>query len=137
MVDAETVQQRGMQVVDVHPVLHHLETKLVGDAVVQARLDPAARERPEVPILGLSAERTTARQLSMVWGVHCVHTTDIQNLTGMVEKACDMALAEGFGKVGDRMVITAGIPFGRAGTTNILRIAKIGSEGGDEKSKTD
>ena len=97
----------------------------------------AARERPEVPILGLSAERTTARQLSMVWGVHCVHTTDIQNLTGMVEKACDMALAEGFGKVGDRMVITAGIPFGRAGTTNILRIAKIGSEGGDEKSKTD
>jgi len=97
----------------------------------------AARERPEVPILGLSAERTTARQLSMVWGVHCVHTTDIQSFTDMVEKACDMALAEGFAKPGDRMVITAGIPFGRAGSTNILRIAKVGREGGAVNGITD
>jgi pyruvate kinase len=97
----------------------------------------AARERPEVPILGLTAERTTARQLSVVWGVHCVHTTDIQNLTDMVEKACRLALAEGFAKVGDRMVITAGIPFGRAGTTNILRIAQINAEGGAETSGAD
>jgi len=93
----------------------------------------AARERPDVPILGLTAERTTARQLSMVWGVHCVHTTDIQSFTDMVEKATRIALAEGFAKKGDRVVITAGIPFGRAGTTNILRIARIdGANRGEE-----
>jgi len=97
----------------------------------------AARERPVVPILGLTAERTTARQLAVVWGVHCVHTTDIQNLTGMVEKACQIALAEDFAKIGDRMVITAGIPFGRAGTTNLLRIAKIGSELSAEPGSVD
>ena len=70
-------------------------------------------------------------------GVHCVHTTDIQNLTGMVEKACQIALAEDFAKIGDRMVITAGIPFGRAGTTNLLRIAKIGSELSAEPGSVD
>ena len=85
----------------------------------------AARERPEVPIVGLSAERITARQLSLVWGVHCVHTTDVQNFTEMVNKACRTALGEGIARVGDRIVITAGVPFGRAGTTNILRIATI------------
>ena len=91
----------------------------------------AARERPDVPILGLTAERTTARQLSVVWGVHCVHTTDINSFTDMVEKASRIALAEGFAKPGDRMVITAGVPFGRAGTTNILRICRIGEAGGE------
>ncbi|MGB8273826.1 MAG: pyruvate kinase [Alphaproteobacteria bacterium] len=85
----------------------------------------SARERPDVPIVGLSAERITARQLSLVWGVHCVHTTDIQNFTEMVNKACRTVLGEGIAKVDDRIVITAGVPFGKAGTTNILRIATV------------
>jgi pyruvate kinase len=67
----------------------------------------------------------------MVWGVHCVHTTDITSFTDMVEKASRIALAEGFAKPGDRMVITAGVPFGRAGTTNILRIVQVGEAGGE------
>jgi pyruvate kinase len=85
----------------------------------------AARERPDVPVLGLTAERSTARQLSLVWGVHCVHTTDIRTFTDMVEKACRVARAEEFADLGDHLVITAGVPFGQAGTTNILRIAQI------------
>lgn len=85
----------------------------------------AARERPDVPVLGLTPERTTARQLSLVWGVHCVHTTDIRDFTDMVEKACRVARAEEFADLGDHVVITAGVPFGQAGTTNILRIAEI------------
>lgn len=85
----------------------------------------AARERPAVPVLGLTAERRTARQLSLVWGVHCVHTTDIQSFFDMVEKAGRVARAEGFAQVGDRIVITAGVPFGQSGTTNILRVARI------------
>lgn len=85
----------------------------------------AARERPVVPVLGLTAERKTARQLSLVWGVHCVHTTDIRSFFDMVEKAGRIARAEGFADIGEHVVITAGVPFGQSGSTNILRVARI------------
>ncbi|MEE9139610.1 MAG: pyruvate kinase [Alphaproteobacteria bacterium] len=85
----------------------------------------AARERPAVPVLGLTAERKTARQLSLVWGVHCVHTTDIRSFFDMVEKAGRIARAEGFADIGEHVVITAGVPFGQSGSTNILRVARI------------
>ena len=44
----------------------------------------------------------------------------------MIEKACNVALVEGFAKVGDRVVVTAGVPFGTPGSTNTLRIAWVG-----------
>ena len=47
----------------------------------------------------------------------------------MVDRACQIAFAEGFGKVGDRVIITAGVPLRTPGSTNMLRIAYIGSDG--------
>jgi pyruvate kinase len=85
----------------------------------------AARERPEVPILCLTTEDRTARRLALVWGVHCVKTRDIKNSTQMVERAAKAALAEAFAVPGDRLVITAGMPFGTPGATNLLRIAWV------------
>jgi len=86
----------------------------------------AARERPTAPILSLTRYEATARRLAMAWGVHCVVADDVQNFADMVDKACRIALAEEFAKVGERVVITAGVPFGTPGATNILRIAWIG-----------
>ncbi len=86
----------------------------------------ASRERPLVPILGLTPIVETARRLAIAWGVHNVHTTDATGFTNMIEKACDVALAEGFALAGDRIVVTAGVPFGTPGSTNTLRIARIG-----------
>ena len=85
----------------------------------------AARERPPVPILVLTPERGTARRLALLWGVHCVHTDDATGFTDMVEKACAQALAAGHAAPGERIVITAGVPFGTPGTTNALRIARV------------
>ena len=85
----------------------------------------AARERPDVPILGISPNLNTARRLSLVWGVHCVHTTDARNFKDMVLKAGKLAKKEKFAKKGDRVVITAGVPFGQSGATNVLRIASV------------
>ena len=85
----------------------------------------ASRERPPVPILGLTSDPQTARRLSLVWGVHSVHTPDITNFAQMVQKAVTMAKGEEFAAVGDKLVITAGVPFGTPGATNILRIALI------------
>jgi pyruvate kinase len=89
----------------------------------------AARERPEVPVLALSPIIETARRLSIVWGLHCVVTEDAHDLDDMVNRACRIVHNEGFGKPGDRLIITAGVPLGTPGATNMLRIAYIGSDG--------
>ena len=87
----------------------------------------AARERPDVPILCLTSKIETARRLALVWGIHCVHTDDVKNTQEMADKACAIALQEGFAKAGDKIVVTAGVPFGTPGTTNLLRIAWVGT----------
>ncbi|MBC7906195.1 MAG: pyruvate kinase, partial [Rhodospirillaceae bacterium] len=90
----------------------------------------AARERPDQPIINLTSNIEVARQLALVWGVHSVQTAEVRGFNEMVVKACKAAQRENFAKVGDRIVITAGVPFGCSGTTNILRVAEI-EEGGE------
>ncbi len=85
----------------------------------------AARERSDAPIVALTPQVQTARTLSIVWGLHCVHTEDAQDLDDMVERATAFACAEGFAKSGDRVVITAGVPLGMPGATNMLRVAFV------------
>lgn len=85
----------------------------------------AARERPSVPILGLTANLQTSRRLALAWGVHPVHTKDIDNFNDMVVRACHIAIQENLAVPGEKIVITAGVPFGHAGSTNILRLALI------------
>lgn len=85
----------------------------------------AARERPTVPILVLTSKLETARRLALLWGVHCVHARDVTNFSEMVQRAAAIAQREGFAEKGQRIVITAGVPFGTPGATNILRIAWI------------
>jgi pyruvate kinase len=86
----------------------------------------AARERPDVPILCLTERASSARRLSLAWGVHAVITEDVKNFADMVQKAVAMARREEFANTGDRLVITAGVPFGTPGATNILRVAWVG-----------
>jgi pyruvate kinase len=83
----------------------------------------AARERPDVPILCLTASLATARRLALAWGVHCVHTEDVHSIEEMVSRSCEVAARDGFARPGSRIVITAGMPFGTPGATNVLRIA--------------
>ncbi len=86
----------------------------------------ASRERPSVPIMALSPSVAVSRRLALAWGVHCVRTGDVTSFAQMVKKACRIAVVEGFAKDGDRVVVTAGVPFGTPGSTNVLRIAWIG-----------
>jgi len=85
----------------------------------------AARERPDVPILVLTSNLQTARRLALLWGAHSVHSRDVSNFSDMVQKAIRAAHREGFAEAGARVVITAGVPFGTPGATNILRIAWV------------
>jgi pyruvate kinase len=84
-----------------------------------------ARERPEVPIITLTSKLATARAMSLAWGAHCVRTAELKRFSDMVDKACRIALQQEMAKAGDRLVITAGVPFGTPGSTNILRVAWV------------
>jgi pyruvate kinase len=89
----------------------------------------AARERPEVPIISLTPNRTSARRLVIAWGVHSIETPDAENLEEMVQRASFHAVHDGFAMPNDYIVITAGVPFGTPGATNILRIARVDTTG--------
>jgi pyruvate kinase len=84
-----------------------------------------ARERPRASIIGMTPTRSTARRLTLVWGVHPVLCHDVMDVAEMTEVAVQTALQRGFAKAGQTIVIAAGMPFGTAGTTNLLRIAQV------------
>ena len=85
-----------------------------------------ARERAPVQIIGLSPFIKTARKMQIVWGVNSCHSDqDAENTTEMVKIACNTVKNKNLVKTDDSVIITAGVPFGNAGTTNLLRIAKI------------
>jgi pyruvate kinase len=64
--------------------------------------------------------------------VHSLHTTEAPDVNTMTDLACRAALHEEFAATGDFVVIAAGVPFGHSGTTNLLRIAKVGTNGADD-----
>ena len=85
----------------------------------------AARERPDVRILCLTPNHDTARRMTLTWGVLPVQTEDAHNFADMVQRAVRIARQQGIAQEGERLVVTAGVPFGTPGATNILRIAYV------------
>ena len=85
----------------------------------------ASRERPAVPILCVTSNERTARRLAMAWGVHAVHVEQEQRFSAVVKRALEVAKSEEFGAAGDKIVITAGVPMGTPGSTNVLRVERI------------
>ena len=84
-----------------------------------------AREKPDCPIVVLTTSVAVARRLALVWGVHAVTTETVHSMTQAVEHALAIARQEGFAHKGDEIVVVAGVPFGRPGTTNALRVARL------------
>jgi pyruvate kinase len=99
------------------------------EATTAHAITAAARQiakRPTATILGITPYPEIAQRLTLVWGVHAVHHQDIKSVDDMASMASDLATAEAFARPGDRIVVTAGIPFHTPGTTNLLRVVKIG-----------
>jgi len=82
-----------------------------------------ARERPHVPIIVLTPLVATARRLTLTWGSHCEVTAELHRFKQAVVNAVRAAREGGFAVETDQIVVTAGVPFNKAGTTNILRVA--------------
>ncbi len=82
-----------------------------------------ARERPRVPILALTPLQSSARALCLTWGTNCVITGTVDRFKMAVVSAVTAARGQGYATEKDQVLVTAGVPFNVAGTTNILRVA--------------
>ena len=87
-----------------------------------------ARERPAAPMLVLTPSSRTARRLALLWGTHPVVTRDIGSFEEMIAKGKRMALRQGFGTAGSKLIALAGVPFGTPGSTNLLHVVTLSGD---------
>lgn len=85
----------------------------------------ASRERLTIPILNLTSCEHVANKMALVWGVSSIVTGSLKELMRAPSFALKLAKKEGFARTGDEVIISAGIPFGTEGSTNIIHIAKV------------
>lgn len=84
-----------------------------------------SRERPEANILGLTAQTKTARFLNLVWGVQSVCTQDASTFDEMTNIVKSTVQERSLAQSGETFIITAGVPFGTPGSTNVIRVECI------------
>ncbi len=83
------------------------------------------RQRPATPILCLSQNESTARRLMLSYGVRSFHVQEISTFAETVQLATKLVSEKGYAQKNERIVITAGVPFGTPGSTNVLRVAWV------------
>jgi pyruvate kinase len=81
--------------------------------------------RPPVPILGVTTVPTTFRQLALVWGVHPVLVDRVPGYDAMLAVVRDLILRREFARRGDRIVMTAGVPWEVSGSTNLIKVEEV------------
>lgn len=83
-----------------------------------------ARYRPGIPIMAVSPLPETQRRLALVWAVDCLVVSDFHNTDEMIKQTVAAITPLGL-RPGDKLVITAGVPFGRSGQTNMIQVHEI------------
>src|SRR3989442_14872030 len=84
-----------------------------------------AAQRPPVPILAVTTEPVTYQQLALVWGVTPVLVDQVPGYDAMLAVVRDLILKRGYARSGDRIVMTAGVPWDVSGTTNLLKVEVV------------
>jgi pyruvate kinase len=85
-----------------------------------------SKYRPKAPIIAVTPRVQTQRKLMLMWGVISVFAPQIEGTDAMIEQSINVSLKEGLIKNGDLVVITAGVPVGIPGTTNLLKVEVVG-----------
>ncbi len=85
-----------------------------------------ARHRPSAPIVAVTPNERTLYRLALVWGVVPVEVDEFKTTDEMVEMMVQAARQEGLAAWGDRVVLTAGIPFGQGKKTNMVKVHVVG-----------
>lgn len=87
-----------------------------------------SRFRPASRIVALSPFVSTCRQLQLSWGITPLHVGEYASTDEMIARAEQLLLEKGFVRPGDRFVLTAGVPIGQPGTTNLLKVQQVGQD---------
>lgn len=85
-----------------------------------------SKYKPKSPIIAVTTDEKVMRRLSLIWGVRAVLGPNAETTDEMFENAVKGAMSTGMLSLGDTVVITAGVPVGRSGTTNLIKIHHIG-----------
>ena len=84
-----------------------------------------ARYKPSCPIIACSVSPRTCRQLNLAWGVTPIWIARESTAEDLFDEAVHAAEKEGYIKKGDRVVLTAGVPLGVSGRTNMIRVVEV------------
>jgi len=84
-----------------------------------------AKHRPSQPILAMTPDETTCRQLVMVWGAVPMLMAPAESQEALEEQALDLARKTGLVASGDNVIITAGLPLHVSGTTNVIKVETV------------
>ncbi len=84
-----------------------------------------AKYRPGVPILAITPNQTTYRQLSLSWGVRAFQIPEPSNMAMLFTRGARVAKRSGLAHDGDLVVIAGGVPIGISGTTNLLKVEQV------------
>lgn len=85
-----------------------------------------SKYRPKIPIVAVTSSKSVERQLALSWGVHAVAGEQSSTTDEMLDVAIDRGLSTELFDRGSRVIITAGVPVGESGTTNIMKVHVIG-----------
>ncbi|HLQ59196.1 MAG TPA: pyruvate kinase [Gemmatimonadales bacterium] len=151
-VEAVRAMDRIIREMERHPLRHREERRTVTDAVhtedaiawgthAVARMlktplivtltkggftaRKVAALRPPVPILAVTTEVTTYRQLALVWGVIPILVDHVPGYDAMLTVVRDLILKRQYAKPGDCIVMTAGVPWDVSGSTNLIKVEVV------------
>lgn len=85
-----------------------------------------SKYRPKAPIIALTPHKKVINKLSLIWGVYAVLGKEVNSTDEMLASTINGALDSGYIKHGDLVIITAGVPIGKSGTTNLMKVHLVG-----------
>ncbi|MBQ8108203.1 MAG: pyruvate kinase, partial [Ruminococcus sp.] len=83
-----------------------------------------SKYRPDCPIIGLTTDDISCRHMNMSWGVLPGMIEEMDSTDSLIKRAIEISLEKGYLKKDDLVVITAGVPLGMSGTTNLLKVER-------------
>lgn len=133
---SEILQQRSKQVGPsitdaigqsvVHTALNLNASAIVAPTESGYTAKIVSKYRPQSPIVAVAANDSVARRLSLVWGVTPVVGERVSTIDDMLDHAVNDAVKTGVVAHGDLVVITAGVPVGESGATNLMKVQVVG-----------
>lgn len=132
----ETEQSEGVEGISnvIGEATFHVSEALKPTAIITTTMSGytaqrVAKERPQTPILCMTPNEITYRRMALVWGVHPVLVTEFTTVDEMIGVTIRAAHDAKLIHRGDVVVIIAGVPFGVAGQTNLLKVHRVGESG--------